>query len=70
MAKRRFTYEPVGHDLFSPTSGAPAAGTVVVKTQPFGCPRNGTMGHCYVEDGETGEFYGLVLVNSLVSTPC
>lgn len=30
-----------------------------------GCPRNGTMGHTYVEDAETGEFYGLVLLASL-----
>jgi hypothetical protein len=23
------------------------------------------MGHCFVEDAETGKFYGLVLLNSL-----
>jgi hypothetical protein len=65
MAAKRYTFEPVGYDLFSPTGYAPKAGTVVVKTQPHGCPRNGTMGHCYVKDAETDEFYGLVLVNSL-----
>ncbi len=67
MTAKRYTFEPVGSDLFSPTGGAPKAGTVVVKTQPYGCPKNGTMGHCYVKDAETNEFYGLVLVNSLVA---
>ena len=65
MAANRYTYEPVGYDLFRPTGYAPKAGTVVVKTQPHNAPRNGTMGHCYVKDAETDEFYGLVLVNSL-----
>lgn len=62
----KFTYTPVGFDIFRPGRLAPAAGTVVVKTQPAGCPRNGTMGHCYIADATTGAFYGLVLVNSLV----
>jgi len=60
-----FRFTPVGFDLFAPTAGAPPAGTLVVKTQPVGCPANGTMGHCYVKDAETGEFLGLVLLNSL-----
>jgi hypothetical protein len=34
--------------------------------QPRGCPRNGTMGHCYVENARTGQFIGLVLISSLV----
>lgn len=34
--------------------------------QPYGCPKNGTMGHCYVEHASTKEFIGLVLVSSLV----
>lgn len=38
----------------------------VRKIQPYGCPRNGTMGHCYVERVDTGEFIGLVLLTSLV----
>lgn len=65
MAKAVFTFEPVGMDLFRPTKLAPPAGTLVRKTQPAGCPKNGTMGHTYIEDAETGEFYGLVLLNSL-----
>jgi hypothetical protein len=66
MAKPQvYTFTPVGLDLYSPTKSAPQAGTRVVKTQPFGCPKNGTMGHAYVNDAVTGEFYGLVLANSL-----
>jgi len=63
--KARFVFTPVGFDLFDRRPHHPKPGTVVVKVQPFGCPKNGTMGHAYVEDAETGEFYGLVLLNSL-----
>ncbi|MGV8972210.1 MAG: hypothetical protein ACOH10_07795 [Rhodoglobus sp.] len=63
--KARFVFEPVGFDRFDPRPNQPKAGTLVVKVQPFGCPKNGTMGFTYVEDAETGEFYGLVLLNSL-----
>ena len=67
MAKKERVYEfrPVGLDLWEKRSHQPAAGTLVVKTQPYGCPRNGTMGHCYVKDAESGIFYGLVLEKSL-----
>lgn len=65
MAKTIYTFQPVGMDIFDRRAHQPERGTRVVKTQPAGCPRNGTMGHCYVEDAETGRFYGLVLVNSL-----
>ena len=65
MSKQRFTFKPVGLDLFDRLPNQPTPGTVVVKVQPFGCPRNGTMGHCFVEDAETGIFYGLVLLKSL-----
>lgn len=63
--KTRFVFQPVGLDLFDPKAHSPKPGTVVVKVQPAGCPRNGTMGFTYVEDADTGEFYGLVLLNSL-----
>jgi hypothetical protein len=43
------------------------AGREVQKTQPFGCPANGTMGMCYVQTLE-GEFIGLVGLASLVKT--
>jgi hypothetical protein len=62
---RIYVFQPVGVDRFDPHDLTPPPGTEVVKTQPVGCPPNGTMGHCYVEDAETGEFYGLVLLASL-----
>jgi hypothetical protein len=66
MSKQQvFRFDPVGFDLFDPHQFTPEAGTLVVKTQPVGCPRNGTMGFTYVKDAETGQFYGLVLLNSL-----
>lgn len=48
----------------SPWSGRP-----VRVVQPYGCPKNGTMGMCYVEDVETGRFIGLVCCNSLRKDP-
>ena len=67
MAKhtRTYTFTPVGCDIWDRRVNQPAPGTRVVKTQPAGCPRNGTMGHTFVEDAATGKFYGLVLLNSL-----
>ena len=68
MAKRKvFKFNPVGMDLYDRRPHHPAPGTEVVKTQPAGCPRNGTMGHTYVADAATGAFYGLVLTASLVA---
>lgn len=63
--KRVYRFEPCGWDLFAPYRFTPKRGTLVRKCQPRGCPRNGTMGHCYVEDADTGRFYGLVLLSSL-----
>jgi len=60
-----YVYEPVGLDVWDRRKHQPEPGARVVKTQPHGCPKNGTMGFCYVADAETGKFYGLVLVNSL-----
>jgi hypothetical protein len=66
MAKTKtYTFEPVGWDVFDRRAHQPEPGTRVVKTQPAGCPRNGTMGHCFIADADTGAFYGLVLVASL-----
>jgi hypothetical protein len=61
-----YVFQPVGVDVWDRRAHQPQPGTKVVKVQPRGCPRNGTMGHAYVEDAETGQFYGLVLLNSLV----
>jgi hypothetical protein len=66
MARKMvYRFEPVGWDVFDRRANQPERGTLVVKTQPFGTPRNGTMGHTFVADAETGRFYGLVLLNSL-----
>ena len=61
---RVFRYEPAGWDVFDPKVSI-EPGTLVRKTQPAGCPRNGTMGHTFIEDAETGEFLGLVQLTSL-----
>lgn len=71
MAAKRsrvYVFEPVGLDSFDARPNHPTRGTRVVKTQPYGTPRNGTMGHTYVQDAETGDFYGLVLTASLRPT--
>jgi hypothetical protein len=65
MAKTTYRFEPVGLDVWDRRKNQPTPGTRVVLTQPVGVPRNGTMGHVFVADAETGEFYGLVLKASL-----
>lgn len=62
---KTFVFQPCGWDLVDPRPGQPKPGTLVKKVQPVGCPKNGTMGHCFVEDAETGVFYGLVSLRSL-----
>lgn len=58
-------YRPSYWDKVDPTFYLEPNALVRVM-QPHGCPKNGTMGHCYVEDFESGEFLGLVHINSLV----
>ena len=68
MANRAvFRLEPAG--LLDTTSARVMkhAGAEVQKIQPFGCPKNGTMGQVYVQTVE-GEFIGLVNKASLVKT--
>lgn len=48
----------------------PHTGHQVEVTQPFGCPKNGTFGHCYVNcltcsEGERVFFLGLVCLGSM-----
>jgi hypothetical protein len=63
---RQYRYEPVGLDIFDARPHQPKRGTLVVKCSGgMGAPKNGTMGHSFVKDAVTGEFYGLVLNNSL-----
>jgi hypothetical protein len=61
-----YEFRPAGFDAIDPRYTHPAAGTRVIKTQPVGCPPNGTMGHCFIADAESGKFYGLVSLRSLV----
>lgn len=60
---KKFVYEPVLFDATQVTYLE--SGALVVKVQPHGCPKNGTMGMCYVGDAETGKFIGMVCENSL-----
>lgn len=63
---KRYVYTPVLFDVCNPTKGRTLSpNEVVVKIQPHGCPRNGTMGMCYVGDPFTGEFIGMVCEASL-----
>lgn len=59
-----YRYTPVGFDVYYPHTIDIPPGTIVRKTQPCGCPRNGTMGHTYIETAD-GRFVGLRLTNSL-----
>jgi len=62
--KRVYEFQPVGWDIFDKRVDI-EPGHRVVKTQPAGCPKNGTMGHTFIADADTGAFIGLVLLNSL-----
>jgi hypothetical protein len=64
---RTFVFNPCGWDIVDRRDNQPSPGTVVKKVQPFGCPKNGTMGHCYVVPADgTGNQYGvLVSLSSL-----
>lgn len=61
---RKYVFSPVGWDVFDPKTKL-REGSIVVKVQPYGCPRNGIMGMTYVGDPETGEFIGMVSLSSL-----
>ena len=62
---KKYTYDPVLFDVINPPAQGLEPGATVVKIQPHGCPRNGTMGMCYVGDPETGAFIGMVCLKSL-----
>lgn len=57
-----YRFDPVGLDLFDRRPSQPEPGAVVRKVQPHGCPRNGTMGHVYVETADDSPARGPVLV--------
>jgi len=64
-------FDPVLFDKMSGNTAKVAKGTRVRVCQPHGCPKNGTMGMCYVEYANPAEapngaeFIGLVCLNSL-----
>lgn len=61
----RFVFKAAGFDIFDRRAHTPEDGTIVIKTQPgYGCPKNGTMGQCYIADLD-GEFIGMVSLASL-----
>tara|TARA_Y100000034_G_scaffold102446_1_gene127318 strand:+ start:3589 stop:3831 length:243 start_codon:yes stop_codon:yes gene_type:complete len=70
MSNKEYIYHPIGIDFFDPKVPI-EDGRVVVKVQPYGCPKNGTLGHCYIGDPDTKEMIGLVLEKSLTElTEC
>ncbi len=62
---RKYRYEAVLFDSVNYTPGL-STGDIVVKVQPYGCPKNGTMGFTYVGHPETGRFIGMVRLASLI----
>jgi hypothetical protein len=57
-------YHPNLLDRIDGRTALKSGDTVRVVNLP-GCPRANTMGHCHVEDVNTGAFIGLVHTNSL-----
>lgn len=65
MKKKTYRVKLTWMDTLNPsTCLIPRDGTLVRKVQPRGCPKNGTMGQCYIESME-GEFLGMVDERSL-----
>ena len=64
----RYRFEANGYDRFHGYPHTPANGTIVHKTQPYGCPKNGTMGQVYIMD-TAGQFIGMVDQSSLTRIP-
>ena len=65
---RIYRLEPVGLLDRMEARVTDHAGEYVQMVQPYGTPRNGTLGMVYVQVAETGEFIGLVSKASLVKT--
>ena len=60
-----YTYNPCGWDVLDPPVGNPQVGDRLVVVNKHGCPPANTMGHCYVNFADSGEFAGMVKTNSL-----
>jgi hypothetical protein len=57
-------YRPSSWDLVDPPYDVHPGDRVIVVKLP-GCPPPGTMGHCHVNNANTGHFAGLVCLASL-----
>ncbi len=60
----KWVFQACGWDIYDRRSYTPNDGDIVKVCQPYGCPKNGTMGMCYVETPK-GEFIGMVAIGSL-----
>ncbi len=66
-AGRVYRYQPSGWDLYDSKNAPKIAAGVYVKVMsksPQGCPKQGTMGHWFIQN-MSGEFIGLVSAASL-----
>lgn len=63
--KRTYIFNPVGVDSYDRRPYQPTPGTAVQKVQPYGCPPNGTAGHCFVAPVGNPKAFSLVLLASL-----
>lgn len=61
-----YTYRPVMLDISDPPYGRPEPGDKLKVVKLPGCPSAGTMGMCHVNFADSGNFAGLVCVNSLI----
>ncbi|MGH2854175.1 MAG: hypothetical protein ACRDLF_08290 [Solirubrobacteraceae bacterium] len=68
IAKPIYTLQPAGLLDRSSRRITAHTGEPVQKVQPFGTPRNGVMGMCFVQHATTGEFIGQVCEGSLNPT--
>jgi hypothetical protein len=62
-----YRYNPAPMDKIDPPFGANSGelkeGDIVKTVNKTGCPKFGTMGHCYIE--KDGRFMGMVCLDSL-----
>lgn len=71
MAKRRYSYKPVGMDAFDSKPWHPKPGDAVVFSNQGGGVaghrgRGGLRDYRFVENADSGQFHGMVLKSSLV----
>lgn len=68
-AGSKYIYDPVPIDRYMTPFGVGCgklrSGQIVRVVNLPGCPKANTMGHCHIQDPETGDFLGLVQCNSL-----